>query len=160
MTHALQLALHRPSIALAAAALALGGCASTPEAAPERDTEAKRFISHPGAATLYVYRADFSSLDGDDPVLYVDNRLIGATLSGTFFRIDVRPGAHVLRGYAHDNGSLRMEIRSGELYFVSLNVISGQSQFGRVESETGRRELVRCCVLLENWAPGQRPLLR
>ena len=26
--------------------------------------------------------------------------------------------------------------------------------------DTGKREILRCCSLLENWAPGQRPLLR
>lgn len=57
-------------IASAAAALALGGCASTPEATSERDAEAKRFIVHPTASTLYVYRDDFpADIDMHDTVL-------------------------------------------------------------------------------------------
>ena len=36
---------------LAAAVLALGGCASVPQATPERDAEAKQFITRPDAAT-------------------------------------------------------------------------------------------------------------
>jgi hypothetical protein len=146
--------------ALAAIALALAGCASTPQASPDRDTEAKRFLTHPRTAALYVYRDDLGDPDGADSVLYLDERLIGATLPGTYFRVDARPGSHVLRGIGHDQGSLRIGLRSGELHFVSLRVLGGQSYFEEVPAEKAKRDLLRCCVLLENWAPGQRPLLR
>lgn len=139
---------------------ALAGCASTPQASPERDVEAKQFMTHPGTAAVYVYRNDFPTAGGEDSVLYVDNRLIGATLPGTFFRVDLRPGAHFLYGIGNDQGRLKLEIRSTELHFVALNVIGDQSHFRQVSVGTGKRELQRCCVLLENWAPGQRPLLR
>jgi len=147
------------AIALALLA-ALAGCASTPQASPERDAEAKHFITHPGTAAVYVYRNDFPFVDDADSVLYVDSRLIGATLPGTYFRVDVRPGVHLLYGIANDQGRLKLEIRSTQVHFVALNVISGQSYFRQVSADTGKRELQRCCVLLENWAPGQRPLLR
>lgn len=150
---------HAAAIALALLA-ALAGCASTPQASPERDAETKQFMTHPGAAAVYVYRNDFPTAGGEDSVLYVDNRLIGATLPGTFFRVDLRPGVHLLYGIANDQGRLKLEIRSTQQHFVALNVIGDQSQFRQVSVETGKRELLRCCVLLENWAPGQRPLLR
>lgn len=143
----------------AAVLLALAGCASTPQASLERDAEAKQFITHPNAATIYVYRPDFVSADPDS-VLYADNRLIGATLAGTYFRLDVRPGTHLLHGTGYDQGRLKLETRSGELHFVALNVLAGESHFRQVSADTGKRELQRCCVLLENWAPGQRPLFR
>lgn len=147
-------------IALLATALALSGCASTPQASPGRDAEAKQFVTHPNSATIYVYRNDFGSADSDDSVLYVDGRIIGATLPGSFFRVDVRPGVRVLNGTGYDQGSLRLETRSGELHFVALNVSSGQSHLRQVSADAGKREIVRCCALLENWAPGQRPLFR
>lgn len=146
--------------ALAAAVLTLGGCASTPQASFERDTEAKQFITHPGTAAVYVYRDDFPSSDSADSVLYADNRLIGATLPGTYFRLDVRPGVRLLQGMGYDQGRLKVETRSGELHFVSLNVIVGRSHFTVVSPETGKRAIRACCALLENWAPGQRPLFR
>jgi hypothetical protein len=34
------------------------------------------------------------------------------------------------------------------------------SIFRRVEPETGKRDILRCCSLMENWEPGQRPFLR
>lgn len=145
-----------------AAALWLSGCASTPEATPQRDAEAKQFIARPDAATIYVYRDDFMTDEAEmqDTVLYVDGRLIGATLPRTFFRFDVRAGEHLLHGYGYDQGTLKMETRSAELYFVSLQVMGGTSRFTLVEPETGKRDILRCCALMENWAPGQRPLLR
>lgn len=152
--------LLRARTALAVSILALGGCASTPQATPERDAEAKRFISYPESAGIYVYRPDFPTAEMDDSVLYVDDRLIGATLPGTFFRVDVQPGAHVVRSSASGASEIRIEARPGELYFVSLGVSGGNSRLASVSPETAQRAIRRCCALMENWAPGQRPLLR
>lgn len=141
--------------------IALGGCASVPEAAPERNAEARRFETRPGAAALYVFRNDSPGTPTrEDSVLYVDDRLIGATLPGTFFRVDLLPGVHRLQGYGYDQGKLKIRARDGEAYFVALNVINGTSHFDPVAPDAARREIARCCVLMENWQPGQRPLLR
>jgi hypothetical protein len=53
-----------------------------------------------------------------------------------------------------------LDTSAGEVYFVSLNVVGGISRFAQVPAERGRRDILRCCALMENWAPGQRPLLR
>jgi hypothetical protein len=150
----------RPCALLAAAVIALSGCASVPHATDERDLEAKRFLARPEAATVYVYRPDFTAREGDESVLFVNDRIIGATLPGTYFRVDLRAGPHFLHGYAYDQGRLKVEPRYGEIVFVSLNVANGASLFQPVAPEHAKRAIARCCVLLENWAPGQRPLLR
>lgn len=154
-----------PSIALRlglALAMAswIAGCASTPQASRERDAEAKQFTTHPNASTLYVYRDDFGGPYTEDSVLFVNGRLVGSTLPKTFFRLNLRPGNQLLQGMASDNGRLVISTRPGEVYFVSLNVIGGQSHFFLVNPATGRKTLTACCELMENWAPGQRPLLR
>lgn len=138
----------------------LAGCASTPQASRERDAETKHYLTHPNAATLYVYRNDYSSAVLEESVLFVDGRIIGATLPGAYFRIDARPGDRVLHGYGYDQGWLKVSARAGEITFVSLNVAGGISRFALIGPEAGKHELARCCALLENWAPGQRPLLR
>ena len=145
-----------------AAATWLAGCAAVPQATVERDAEAKQFISRPDAATIYVYRDDFAAMDQatDETVLYVDSRLIGATLPATFFRFDGRAGEHLLHGHAFDQGSLKIDTHRGEIYFVSLQSTGGTSRFTLVKPETGKRDILRCCALMENWAPDQRPLLR
>ena len=141
------------------AALILAGCASTPEASREADVEAKEFHTHPSASTIYVYRSEFNDLE-DHNVLYMDGRLIGATLPGTFFRIDAVGGRHVLHGMGADMGSIALDTMAGELYFVSLDVIAGHSRFTIVPPPVAKQRVRACCALLERWAPGQRPLLR
>jgi len=137
----------------------LGGCASTPQASRSRDAQAKQFISYPSSSTIYVYRTDFGG-EADDAVLYVDGRLIGETLRQAFFRIDVNPGKHLLNGIAQDQGSLTLETRPGKIYFVEQAVIAGNSFFRVVDPKIAKAWIIECCELLENWAPGQRPLLR
>lgn len=143
---------------LSALCVLVAACASTPQASRERDAQAKEFNTHPGTAAVYVYRTD-TAFD-EESVLYVGGRLIGSTLPGTYFRIDLQPGKHRLHGIGADNGSITIEGRPGALYFVSLRVSGGQSHFERVDEADARPSLQACCALLENWSPGQRPLLR
>ena len=144
-------------VLIIALVICAAGCASTPQANLERDQAAKEFPSHPATAALYVFRPDGG---GDDTVLWIDNRLIGATLPRAYFVVHIEPGRHVLNGLAADNGRMVIETRPGEVVFVALRVVSGQSLFERVSPELGRNTLLNCCALLENWTPGQRPLLR
>ena len=148
----------RAWVAIALAALA--GCASVPLASPERDAEAKRYMTHPLHATIYVYRNDFTDLVAEESVLHVDGRIVGATLPGAYFRLDVQPGIRVLHGTGPDLGRIQLTTRASEITFVSLAVAGGVSHFRPVAPEAAKREIARCCALLENWAPGQRPLLR
>jgi hypothetical protein len=144
-------------------AVALAGCASTPQGSLERDAAAKAFVTHPGHSAIYVYRpVPESNSDWDETVLYVNHRLIGTTLPQTYFRVDVEPGEHVLRGAGVDQGrfELKPRTRPDELYFVELRVTGGTSSYRLVDAETGKRAIRECCTLMENWAPGQRPLLR
>ena len=136
---------------------ALAGCTSTPQASAERDSEAKQFASSPAASTLYIYRPDVAQ---DDTVLWIDGRLIGSTLPRTFFRVHLDPGMHLITGMASDNGRIAFTTRPGEVYFVAHTLTTGQSRFERVPEALGRKEVTNCCSLMENWAPGQRPLLR
>jgi hypothetical protein len=151
----------RSRLAIIAVALLSWGCASVPHASRENDAEAKQFNAHPGAAAIYVYRDDFvaGAAEMQDTTLYLDGRVIGMTLSRGFFRINARPGIRVLHGFSFDQGNLKLEVRSGETYFVSMKVANGNSRFALVDPQTGKRDITRCCVLLENWTPGQRPLL-
>jgi hypothetical protein len=144
---------------LALAGVMLGGCASTPEAPRERDALAKEFLTHPSASTIYVYRSQFNHLDADT-VLYVDGRLIGATRPGTFFRLDVQPGRHVLHGTGIDLGDYQLDTRPGQVYFVSHEVNGGHSHYRLMPENVAQAQVRACCALLETWWPGQRPFIR
>jgi len=145
---------------LATLLFALGGCASTPQASRGGDAEAKRFMSEPGFAALYVFRPDFPGGVMEDTVLHVDDRLIGQTLPGTFFRVDVQPGARVVRASAAGATEITIDTRPGELYFVQLNVSDAGSRLALVEPAKAQAIILKCCALMQNWAPGQRPLLQ
>lgn len=149
----------RAILVLLAAAIVLGGCTSTPEAPRAVDARAKEFDTHPSASTIYVYRSQFNNLDFDS-VLYMNGRLIGSTLPGTYFRVDTVPGHNVLHGTGVDIGQIALDTRPGELYFVSLDVLGGHSHFEVVPDRVAEQRIRACCVLLENWAPGQRPFVR
>jgi hypothetical protein len=133
------------------------GCASTPQASRERDAQAKTFDTHPATAAIYVYRND--NAPEEESVLFVDGRLIGATLPRTYFRFNVRPGTHRLHGIGADTGNLVFEAHAGDIVFISLRVLNGISHFQPVSDAAGRESIRACCALLENWAPGQRPLI-
>ena len=152
----------RPLAGLLLVAALIAGCASVPQASRERDAEAKQFVTHPQSSTVYIYRDGFQvgSRGMENSELYVDRRLIGSTLPGTFFRLDLRPGPHFLNGFAYDQGRMKLETRPGEIYFVKLTVADADSSFKQVSPDVGKREILRCCSLMENWAPGQRPLFR
>ena len=152
--------MKRARLALAIAIFVLAGCTSTPQATRERDAEAKEFNARPDAALIYVYRVDIAARTGDNSVLFVSGRLIGSTLPRTFFQFDVEEGVHLLHGTGPDQGRLKLDTRVGEIYFVMLQVAGGVSDFRRVDAETGKRDILRCCSLMENWEPGQRPLFR
>ncbi|HZN24424.1 MAG TPA: DUF2846 domain-containing protein [Burkholderiales bacterium] len=147
------------SAAAAAYLLAVVGCTSTPQAPPEKDVFAKEFPTHPNASTIYVYRSPFNQFDFDS-VLYLNGRLIGTTVPGAYFRVDVTPGRNVLHGSGVDIGEIALDTRAGEIYFVSVDVVGGHSNFRVMPQETGKQRVRACCALLENWAPGQRPFVR
>lgn len=131
---------------------ALTGCIWTPRASPELDSAMKEFPAYAYGATIYVYRSSFSRPD-EESILYMDGRVVGYTRPGTYFRIDTVPSRHVLHGIGLDSGQLAIDARAGEIYFVRLDIIGGQSKYRFESNQTARDQIRACCVMLENW-PG------
>src|SRR5687768_9984041 len=96
--------------ALLDGALLASGCTSTSPAYKQKDALAKAFLTHPSAATIYVYRNEFNTFD-TDTILYIDGRVVGTTVPGTYFRIDTTPGRHMLHGTGIDAGEIALETR-------------------------------------------------
>jgi hypothetical protein len=138
--------------------LLISACASTPHASPDRDALAKEFLTHPDAATIYVYRSPFNDQDFNS-VLFMNGRLVGKTVPAGFFRIDTVPGVHVLHGTGIDLGQFAVHARAGQVYFVALDVLAGQSNFRIVPDYIAQARVRACCALLENWMPATGPIL-
>ena len=137
----------------------IAACAAAPRAPLANDTLAKAFLTHPAAATIYVYRSEFNNFD-TDTILYMDGRIVGSTAPGTYFRVDTTPTRHVFHGTGIDLGEIALETRAGQLYILELNVLGGHSNFRLMPDEVGRERVRACCALMENVAPTLRPLVR
>lgn len=140
----------------------ISGCAATPEASRESDAEAKRFESAPRAAIIYLYRSDTPNI-GTTATLWIDGRLVGETLQATYFRVIARPGRNRISASGHDTGRLEIDTRENEVYFVAMQVLgdgesSSNTIFRSVPPAAGKAEILRCCIMLETWRPGQTRL--
>ena len=137
--------------------LLLGGCAATPLASRESDADAKRFDPTLRGAVIYLYRPD---IRGGVSTLWVNNRLLGETVAGTYFRVPVPSGRSLITASGSDMGRIAIDTRDDGIYFVEMQV-HGESEsdsrtiFRSVPEETGKQAIARCCALLENWRPGQ-----
>lgn len=104
----------------------LAGCAQLPP--PPEDAAAKRFEVIPGKAVIYLARpgVDASFIA---PVM-LNDQMIGATYPGTFIRMEIPAGAHLLQGAGGDSGQLKLTTVAGQLYFVEHNA-HGYRSFNR-----------------------------
>jgi hypothetical protein len=127
-------------------ALVFAGCAQLPPSPQE--IEAKRFESAPGKAVIYLVRDDPDFSDVGAAVM-LDDRLMGTTYPGTFFRWVVEPGPHQIRGFAGDAGSYSLATGPDSIYFVQQRVArflptpSAQSYFQLVPDPHGRAAVLR-----------------
>ena len=100
-------------------ALALAGCAPLPPS--PQDIEAKRFEQVPGKAVIYLYR-EYPDITYDVATVMLDDRMMGSTYPGTYFRWVVEPGRHQIRGCAGDNGQIVVDVTPDRMYFIRQSV--------------------------------------
>jgi hypothetical protein len=146
------------ALSLCVALAILAGCASTPEASPGNDADAKRFEPAPNAAIIYIYRPTGSG--NGISTIWLDGRLVGETLSRTYFRVAVRPGRNRITASGGDAGRLEIDTKADGVYYVETRV-AGETQsesntfFRSVAPATGRTAILECCSMLDTWRPGQ-----
>lgn len=133
--------------ALLAVFALLGGCV-TPLPPSPREVEARRFgPPPPGQAAVYLVR-DLHDGSREASTVVLDDQVMGSTFPGTFFRWELAPGAHRIRGFAGDAGSLTIHVAPGGLYFVQQVVTRPfhgfeQSFFRPVPETYGRAAVLR-----------------
>ena len=143
--------------------LLCAACTSTPQAIPERDAEAKRFEPVTRDAVVYIYRPGIV-LAGPETTLWVDNRLVGSSLPGTFFRVIVLPGRNLIDTSPPDIGRLEVATQGNDVTFVEMRTEGGpdgtpSSRFRVMPPEEAKAAIVRCCSMLETWRHDQPRLL-
>ena len=143
--------------------LVCAGCSSTPEATRERDAEAKRFEPVTREAVVYVYRPGIV-LSGPETTLWIDNRLVGSSLPGTFFRVIALPGSNLIDTSPPDTGRIRITTQGNDVTFVELRTEGGPdgvpvSLFRVMPPEEAQAAIAACCRMLETWRYNQPRLL-
>jgi hypothetical protein len=143
------------------AALFCVACVVTPEAPPARDAEAKRFEPVTRDSVIYIYRADIGEAT---TTLIANDRLVGLSLPGTFFRIIVLAGRTVLETMVPDPGRIEIETRGNDVVFVEMRTSGGSdgppsSRFRRMPPEVAKAAILDCCSMLETWRVDQPRLM-
>jgi hypothetical protein len=114
------------------------GCAQLPPM-PE-DAIAKRFEPLPDRAVIYLAR-DALEPSFVAPVM-LDDQMIGSTYRGTYMRIEVPAGTHVIRGMAGDSGSIKITVAAGQIYYLQHRAYGYRSfvssSFSPVNPDQGR----------------------
>jgi hypothetical protein len=98
---------------------ALAGCASMGPSAQE--TQAVRIEGTPGMAVIYVIRTN-PDLSYVPAQIAIDDRLLGTTHAGTYYRIEVPAGRHRITGYGVDGGNITIDAQADRVYFVHQTV--------------------------------------
>ena len=101
----------------------VAACTQIPPTA--QDVQAKRIESAPGKAVIYLVRTKPDVSDMPAPVM-LDDQLIGSTYAGTYYRLEVSPGRHRIRGYSQDAGSINVDVQGDRIYFVQHTVIASR----------------------------------
>ncbi|MCC7082728.1 MAG: hypothetical protein IT530_18850 [Burkholderiales bacterium] len=141
----------------------LSACASTPLATPERMAEATRFEPVTREAVIFIYRPGFA-LSGPETTLWVDSRLVGSSLPGTFFRVIALPGRNVIDTSPPDTGRIEVTTQGNDVTFVEMTTRGGtngspSTRFRVMSPQQAKAAIVDCCWMLETWRYNQPRLL-
>ena len=136
--------------AAAASLLLLTACATAPMAVPELDAKAKQFAPVDGKSVVYIYRNE--SFGGAVKVpISVNNRLIGDTVAGSYFRLVVDPGTYDIQCKAEKDSTVTVQAEAGKVYFVWQEMKMGMWAAGcsmHLASDADGRKAVADCKLL------------
>ena len=137
--------------------LVLAGCEGTfwsAKAPKDQDALAKKFAPEDTSAVIYVYRhtaaAMFASI-----FLYNDGEMVAATKDGSFIRLVVSPGAHVIGVKAPSarllQDELPLNVQAGKLYYAELQVdanpVTYTPKLRQVDEAVAQKEILGCDLL-------------
>ena len=115
------------------------------------DLQARKFEAVPGMSVIYLVR-DYPDFTDVQATVYLDDEVTLKTYPGTYYRWEVPPGEHRIRGAAFDTGAVRLTTEPGRLYFVQQRVnrffMGNPSSFFQVVPDPPGRAAVLRSVLL------------
>jgi hypothetical protein len=131
------------------AVLLLAGCGQLPPT--PQDIQAKRFEAVPGKAVIYIVRDNVGA--HLDHSLWLDDADMITTHTGTYYRWEVAPGTHRIRGGGEATSLVTLNTEPGKIYFVRHIVLGVEwnapylTGLERVDDETGRARVAQASLL-------------
>jgi hypothetical protein len=130
-------------------AMLLAGCQQLP--LTPQDIQARKFEATPGMAVIYLVR-DYPDFSERQATVYLGDEVALKTYPGTYFRWEVPPGEHHIRGAAFDTGAIRFATVADSIYFVEQRVTptfmgNVNSFFALVNEPAGRGAVLRSVLL-------------
>ncbi len=133
------------TILVAAAAMALVGCASVPMGDAKQDAAAKSFQVAPDQAGVYIYRNETMGAAVKMDVM-VNGSPIGQTAAKTYLYKQVQPGKLTVASKAENTDTLEIDAKPGTLTYVWQEVKMGfgsaRSKLHVVSEEEGKKGVV------------------
>lgn len=99
------------------AALLLTACAPLPRA----DPQSVRIEGTPGMSVIYLVRTN-PDLSYVPAQIALDERMLGVTHAGTYFRLEVPAGRHRISGFGVDGGTITFDTQPDRVYFIRQTV--------------------------------------
>jgi hypothetical protein len=130
-------------------AVLLAGCQQLP--LTPQDIQARRFEALPDMAVIYLVR-DYPDFTEMQATVQLGDKVTLKTYPGTYYRWEVSPGQHQIRGAAFDTGAITLEALPGKIYFVQQRVtaapfLRASSFFSVVHEPAGRAAVMRSVLL-------------
>jgi hypothetical protein len=150
------------------------GCRHVPMVSEVEDASSKQFkLPAPNMAGIYIYRD--SSWAGKTQVksVWLDGQLLGGLSNGTYFTLEVPPGAHTLSTQAEPGpNDLRFNVSGGKNYYFSQElshkvpvvgaVVSpfvSAASFEAVSEQDGQAGVLKCQQAVLQVAVAGAPLV-
>lgn len=119
-----------------------------------------------GMAVIYLVRSvrDWST---NASVVFIDDRWLGTTGAGIYYRMEVPPGRHRLSGYAFDQGNITIDAKAGGVYFVEQHVqgmynraqVMHSSEFMTITDERAREVIANIHTMPDRMREGSVSVL-
>lgn len=117
----------------------------------DEDREAKKFLTVPDKAVLYIYRNQFIGSAWQIPIT-VNGELIGNTGGFTFFRKTLSPGESIVESWAENPTQMTLNLEAGKIYYVRHKTRTGtmkiRAELHLVDEAAGREGVKQSRLLL------------
>jgi hypothetical protein len=123
-------------------ALGIAACANVPVSDPAAQARAMTFEAKPGKALLYVIRPKQLNAGGVLMLATLDDRVLGALATRSYFVVDVEPGTHQLVA-TFDGTTAREElffrVEEGDVHFTRIATRGTMPVAQEIGSASGQR---------------------